>query len=74
MSDMHRVDEAQPLLDPAFTDQSLNRTGDIEVAASIGNFEPKVLRQGFHHPMQAQATLPANAKLARIVETTAEGP
>lgn len=46
--DMHRVHEAQALLDAAFAHQVLDGAGDIHESAAVGHFKPEVFGQGFH--------------------------
>ena len=41
--DVHRVAEAEPLLDAAFADQFFDGAGDVDEAPAARNFKPKVL-------------------------------
>ena len=45
---VHRVYQAEPLLDFALMNQVSYRLGNIYKTASIRHFEPKVLRKAFH--------------------------
>ena len=46
--DVHRVDKAEPFLDTALRDESLDSVGDIDEASPAGNFEPEMLGERFH--------------------------
>jgi len=40
--DVHRVDEAEPLLNAALRDKFLDGVGDVDEASAAGNFEPEM--------------------------------
>jgi hypothetical protein len=47
-SDMHGIYQTDSLFHPTFSDQFLNRVGDIDESSAIWHFKPKMFSEGFH--------------------------
>src|SRR4051812_25988896 len=54
--DVHRIDETQSLLDPAFPDQLFNRLGDIYESSAIGNLEPQMFCERLHAVLNSRGS------------------
>jgi len=48
VGDVQGVDEAQPFLHAALTDQSFDHAGEVEAIAPVRRFEPEMFSQRFH--------------------------
>jgi hypothetical protein len=57
---MHGIHQTNALFDPAFSDQFLNRNGDVDESPAIRDFKPKMLGERFHVPYMPLRTRSAN--------------